>query len=465
MATNDKRHTLIDQLIGRQIGLLAILLLVVGVSQYLILRSVLFHATARTLREEISVLTPIIRHTLTDRGLPGLSHLGNLLVSRLKAPGVEVVITNAAGHPVASSSTLKAAVPKFYTTPYFLWNHRVVVDNVIGNKYYPSGYIWLMSSVAPLHAILRRDAELYLFLASLSLILAGWLGALSVRQSLRPLQAIRESTQRIAAGEFGQVTRLDQAPAELEDLAVSIDAMSESIRSLFLQEKTLSEQMRRFVADASHELRTPLTAINGFLDLMARGELNEDEQARGLRVMKNQAQRMGRLVNQLLTLSRMDSAQDTPVSIIDVPLQRWLDDAMAEVRRMLDPRPLTLKVEQVTALADPDILSDVLLNLLENIQRYTPPSTPVRLAVLSQGDWVVLVVEDHGPGIDADDLPFIFDRFFRGDRSRASASGGTGLGLSIVKSVVETMGGSIRAENVDPHGMRFSVFLPKSPQN
>ncbi len=465
MAGPPKRRTLIDQLIGRQVGLLAVLLLVVGVSQYLILRSVLLHSTARTLRDEIGVLTPIIHHTLTARGIPGLSHLAKLLVSRLRAPGVEVVITNAAGHPLASSSTVKA-VPHFYTAPYFIWNHRVVVDAVIGdNPYYPSGYLWLMSSLAPLHAILRRDAELYVFLASLSLILAGWLGALSVRRSLKPLDIIRESTQRIASGEFGHTTRIENAPAELEDLGQSIDRMSASIQSLFAQEKTLSEQMRRFVADASHELRTPLTSITGFLDLMARGELTPEEQARGLRVIRSQGQRMGRLVSQLLTLSRMDSLEASQLSVGPLALDRWVDDIMSEIKRTIDPRPLVVEIPPLTVMADPDYLSNALFNLLQNINRYTPPTCQVRLSAHAEGNEVAIEVEDTGPGIQADQLPYIFDRFFRGDRSRSSSSGGTGLGLAIVKSAIEAMQGRITAQRISPHGMRFTIFLPHAPQN
>ncbi|NMP21777.1 sensor histidine kinase [Sulfobacillus harzensis] len=461
MTPRNKRRTLIDQLIGRQVGLLAILLLVVGVSQYLILRSVLYHSTARTLDGEISVLKPIIHHTMASRGIPGLSHLAQILVSRLRAPGVEVFITNAARQKLASSSTLKAAVPHFSTAPYFIWNHRIVVDAVIGNPYYPSGYIWLLSSLSPLHAILRRDAELYVFLASLSLILAGWLGALSVRQTLRPLETIRESTQRIASGEFGHLTHLDNAPQEIEDLGRSIDRMSQSIQELFLQEKTLSEQMRRFVADASHELRTPLTSITGFLDLMARGELTPEEQARGLRVIRSQGKRMARLVNQLLTLSRMDSAEPSQLNVTEVALNRWLDDLLPEIQRIIAPRPLTTHIAPVVALAEPDHLADALYSLLENIQRYTPEDTQVLITLASQGGYAVLSVEDSGPGISPENLPHIFERFFRGDRSRSSTSGGTGLGLAIVKSVVEAMSGRVSAKNVEPHGMCFQISLPQ----
>ncbi len=462
MEREPKRRTLTDQLIGRQILLLASLLLVVGASQYLILRTVLFSSTATTLRDDISVLAPIIHHSLAAHGIAGFNRIAQVLVSRLRAPGVEVVITNALGHVMASSSTLPSAVPPLYDDPYFIWHHRVVVDAVIGNPYYPSGYVWLLASVTPIHHILGRDAELYAFLAFLALILSGWLGSLSVRQTLWPLQQIRESTQRIAAGEFGYVTRIDNAPAELYDLGESINRMAASIQALFAQEKALSEQMRRFVADASHELRTPLTAINGFLDLMSKGELTPEEQERGLKAIRNQGQRMARLVNQLLTLSRIDNAPTSQIHLVRVTLDAWLGELAGDIQRLIQPRTLHMDVQPVEVMADPDRLTEVLFNLLDNIQQYTPPDTNVSIRVTEQGEAAVITIEDTGPGIPADDLPHVFDRFYRGDRARTSRSGGSGLGLSIVKSLVEAQRGTITVEPNTPHGARFILTLPRS---
>jgi two-component system OmpR family sensor kinase len=455
-----RRRTLINQLIGRQVALLAILLFVVGVSQYLILRAVLFASTAQTLGNEIAVLTPVVHHTLANRGIAGFSHIADIMVARLRSPGVEVVITNALGQVIAASTTLHAKLPPLYNSPYFIWNQRLVVNRVIGNVYYPSGYVWLLSSTRPIHSILSHDAVLYVFLAVLSLIVAGWLGSLSVRQTLHPLEQIRQMTQRIASGEFGHATRIDNAPAELQDLGESIDRMSESIQALFSQEKALSEQMRRFVADASHELRTPLTAITGFLDLMSHGELTPEEQERGLRAIQAQGRRMGRLVNQLLMLSRMDSAPESHLTLQPIRLDRWLADLSPEIDHLVHPRPVSITAAPVTAHVDPDRLTQVLTNLLENIRAYTPDHTEVRIIVQMEQDWIVMRVEDNGPGIPPEDLPYVFDRFYRGDRARTSQSGGSGLGLSIAQSLIEAHHGTIRAEAVVPHGSRFVITLP-----
>lgn len=459
--------TLSDKLIGRQILLLTILLIIIGISQYLILRTVLFSSTAQSLHDEISVLAPIIHHALLFRAPNRLHGLARELVSRLRAPGVEVMITNVSGHIIASSQTLYKTVPPRYLQNYFIWHHRMVVNAPIGDIYNPSGYVWLLTSTAPLQRILARDAEFFTFLAATALLLAGWLGSMSVRQSLRPLKKIRDSTVKIATGQFGHTTKLDHAPKELADLGDAINTMSLAIQDLFEQEKSLSEQMRRFVADASHELRTPLTAINGFLDLIINDQtLTPEEAQRGFRTIRREGQRMTRLVNQLLTLSRMDTAPESQVHLASVNLRGWIHDLLPTIESLIAPRRLTVQNRDVTVLADPDRLTEVLMNLMENVSRYTPKDKPVTVNITEDAATGGFQVIDSGPGIHANDLPHIFDRFYRSDRARTSESGGTGLGLAIVLSLVHAQGGAVTAENrEDGQGAVFSVKLPKVSGN
>lgn len=455
-------ETLTGKLIGRQIILLTVLLVVIGFSLYVILRTVLFSASAHSLHDEIAVLAPIVHHTLKQRSPKDFALLAQILTARLHNPGVEVLVTNAMGHIIASSSTLLQQTPPLYAGDYFLWHGHVVVDAPLGNPLFPSGYIWLMTAVAPMQRILHRVVELYAFLALAVLLLSGWLGALSVRQSLYPLRQIRDSTVKIASGEFGHTTAIGRAPRELADLGEAIDSMSLAIKDLFEQEKALSEQMRRFVADASHELRTPLTAIIGFLDLMARGELNPDEERRGVAVVRKQGQRMAQLVNQLLTLSRVESAPESQVQLAPLDLPRWLQETLPAGESLLGDRPLVIQAGPAVVRADPDRMTEILLNLLDNVSRYTPAGTVVELTTGTNENQGFLTVADHGPGIPQDDLPHIFERFYRSDRSRSSTSGGSGLGLAIVKALARAQGGTVIAANRQPpqHGAVFTVFLP-----
>jgi two-component system OmpR family sensor kinase len=247
------QKTLTDELIGRQILLLASLLVVIGISQYLSLRIVLLHSEARSLYQEISVLAPIIHRAMIKDSAVHFNALASFVVGRLKAPGVEVLITNRHGIIIANSSTLVPSVPPIdFSHSYFLWHHHVVVDAPLGSPADPSGYVWLLAQSHSLNEVLIRDIELFAFLGFLSLAITGWLGSLSVKHSLIPLQQIRDSTARIAQGEIGLITTLKDPPKELAELGDAINVMSLSIKDLLDQEKMLSEQMRRFVADASH---------------------------------------------------------------------------------------------------------------------------------------------------------------------------------------------------------------------
>ncbi len=460
------QKTLTDELIGRQILLLAILLMVIGVSQFLTLRVVLLHSESRSLYQEISVLAPIIHRAMTHDSAEHFHALASLLVSRLKAPGVEVLITNHYGVIVANSSTLVPVVPPVSPVHgYFLWHHHMVVDTPLGSPSNPSGYIWLLTRSHSLNRILIRDLELFAFLGFLALAATGWLGSLSVKHSLIPLQQIRDSTSRIAHGEIGHITRLKNPPRELAELGDAINVMSLSIKDLIDQEKMLSEQMRRFVADASHELRTPLTALNGFLTLMSEDTLDEAELQQGFRVMRQEGERMARLVNQLLTLSRLDSVSETPAHNSLVDLGEWIQAIRPLLEPLASAHHLEIRPSSIETETDRDHLTEMLFNLVENASRYTPAGSHILIHMGRRAHSALIFVEDDGPGIDEQDLPHIFDRFYRGDRSRTSRSGGTGLGLAIVDTLAASLKGHVSAENkpAPQHGAIFTIHIPLRP--
>ncbi|MDA8193445.1 MAG: HAMP domain-containing sensor histidine kinase [Thermaerobacter sp.] len=457
------RATLNGQLIGRQMGLLAVLLTVIGLSLFLILRTVLLDAVARSMHGEIAVLAPIIHRTLHSGTPQDFSHFARLLMAHLRGPGVDVLVSNAEGHIIARSTPLIKTAPPLFNGPYFLWNGHIVVDAPLGNPFYPHGYVWLLTALAPSQRVLQRVVELYAVLALAVLGLAGWLGSVSVRKTLAPLGQIRDSTVKIAAGQFGHTTDIAHAPRELAELGDAINSMSVAIHDLFRQEKALSEQMRRFVADASHELRTPLTAITGFLDLIDRGGLTAEEERRGRAAVRKQGQRMAQLVNQLLTLSHVDSAPEGQIQLAPVALDQWLTDILPIAEGLVAPRPLTVETEPVVVRADADRLSEVLFNLLDNAARYTPADGEIAVTVAAEPAYGVLTVADRGAGIPPDDVPHIFERFYRSDRARSSASGGSGLGLAIVDTLVRAHGGQVTVANrpAPDHGAIFTVRLPR----
>ena len=460
------RRTLTDQLIGRQVLLLAILVVVIALSQYIILRAVLISSEARTLHQEMVVLAPLIHRDLLHRTTPGFRSLANILSARLTASGINLIIADSTGQLVSTSSRLiSPSPPPIVSGHYLLWHGHLVVSAGLGDFHYPDGRLWLLTRLTPMHDILMRDLYLVVALGALMLAVTALAGSFLMRRSLRPLETIRAGTTRIAGGDIGYTTTLADAPLELQEVSDAINSMSLSIKDLFDQEKLLAEQMRRFVADASHELRTPLTAINGFLSILRNTELSPEEESEGLATIQHESQRMARLVNQLLTLSRIDTAPATAIAPVPLNLQDWLNTVTPVLGSVADPHPITFSGHPIGVVADPDRLTEIVLNLVENAARYSPPESPIEIAVYAREGRAILEVGDYGPGIPPSDLNHLFERFYRSDEARTSTSGGTGLGLSIVDALVKAHDGYVEVSNREApqHGAIFRVLLPLQP--
>ncbi len=237
---------------------------------------------------------------------------------------------------------------------------------------------------------------------------------------------------------------------EIGDLARAFNQTLERLERLF-------RSQQRFLADVSHELRTPLTSVRGNLDLMRRfGEYDEES----MLVIQDEMERMSRLLGDLLLLARADTG--------GLPLRREpveLDNVLFEVYRQISriEKPVTVEliaVDQAMILGDEDRLKQLLLNLVDNAIKYTQPGGGVRLSLAKDTGWAQLVVSDTGIGIPAEDLPHIFERFYRVDKARSRAQGGSGLGLAIAKWVVQAHGGVIKVDSIVGQGTTFTVTLP-----
>jgi signal transduction histidine kinase len=218
-----------------------------------------------------------------------------------------------------------------------------------------------------------------------------------------------------------------------------------------------------FVADVSHELRTPLTVIKGTVETLQDGALDDLDAREGfLASMANEIERLIRLVNDLLVLTRADAGalnlQPQPVNLGD--LARARVEHLAGIAARRDIRLRVVAESPALALADPDRIAQVLDNLLDNAIRYSRPGEQVTVAVAPAGGEVTSSVADTGPGIPARHLPFIFDRFYRADAARSRSRGGSGLGLSIARALVLAHGGQIAAQSVEGQGTTLTFRLP-----
>lgn len=225
------------------------------------------------------------------------------------------------------------------------------------------------------------------------------------------------------------------------------------------------EAMRRdFVTNVSHELRTPLTAVRGYLEaLRETPEVPAPQRQKFLDIMERHTQRMERLVRDLLRLARLDSGQDAidaarlTVPALVASVEHDLESVLAARRQRV---VLTVADDVPTITGDFAKLSDALRNVVENACHYGPEGSAIEVAATLTGDTVVITVSDRGPGIHENDLPRIFERFYRADRSRSVDPGGTGLGLSIARHLVELHGGRITAANRAGGGATVTISIP-----
>lgn len=331
----------------------------------------------------------------------------------------------------------------------------------------PIGVLQVGRSLAPIEEALSNLRSTLAVVASSSLgaaVICGWFLA---GAALRPIDRMSQAAAAIGASQdFNRRVEHHGTGDELGRLAQTFNAMLARLQDAYSRLERANRELeaalvvqRRFVADASHELRTPLTAIRGNVGLLQRvTDLAPQDRDETLADLAAEVERMSRLVNDLLLLARADAGQHLDLQPLD--LQPLVLSAVRQARLLADGLSVELEdpVPDLWINGDADRLAQVLLILLDNAIKYTPPSGQVRVSVQRKGERVALGVSDTGVGIPPEELPRVFDRFFRGDWSRPH--GGAGLGLSIAHWIVAEHGGSIRVESTVGQGTSATVSFP-----
>jgi two-component system OmpR family sensor kinase len=321
-----------------------------------------------------------------------------------------------------------------------------------------------LSGVEAVETALVRTLLLVGILALGGLLIVAWF---VVRHDLLPLERIARAAGAIAGGDLSHRAGVPHDQTEVGRLGTAFDAMVDQIESSFAQQQAAlearaqsDERLRRFVADASHELRTPLTAVRGYADLYRAGGLQDPaDLAIAMDRIGTESRRMGVLVEDLLTLARLD--QGRPIRRDPVNLSRIADNAVSDARALEPGRSITGSIDAgVIVLGDEDRLRQVMGNLLANVRMHTAPSTPFEVIVRPVEAEAEVLVVDHGPGIPNEHGSSVFDRFHRVDPGRSRDHGGAGLGLSIAASIIAAHGGSIWHEPTPGGGATFGMRLP-----
>ena len=307
------------------------------------------------------------------------------------------------------------------------------------------------STVAVL--FLGRDAGLSFAVAvMLATVLGLAMAQLLARGMTSPLRDMAAAASAMARGDYQRRVRASSRD-EVGDLARAFNAMAAELGGV--------ERMRRdLVANVSHELRTPIGALQALLENLADGVEPPDPAA--LRTALAQTERLGRLVEQLLDLSRLESG-GLALEPVSFPVRELLEQATRECE--LGERLVRLKVcvqpGDLEATGDPERVHQVVANLLDNAVRHSPADGRVWLSAHRSNGSTRIEVSDEGPGIAAHEAERVFERFYRTDGARRASDGGSGLGLAIARWIVDAHGGAIRAEGRDPHGCRMVVELPR----
>ncbi|MBY8886933.1 HAMP domain-containing histidine kinase [Streptomyces sp. PTM05] len=332
----------------------------------------------------------------------------------------------------------------------------------------PAGVV-VASSLDDVTTTTSRLHTAFLLIGAVVVALLGIAGWFAVRAGLGPLRRIEATAAEIAAGRPLSHRMPEASPrTEAGRLSSALNGMLAQIESAFAARAESEDRMRRFVADASHELRTPLAGIRGFAELYRMGALSEEADVkRTMARIESEAVRMGGLVEDLLTLARMD--EQRPLQLAPMDLRTLAADALHDTTALDATRPVALTGPggdgtppgPALVLGDEARLRQVVANLVGNAVAHTPKGTPVRIGVGTVDGRGVIEVADEGPGLTPHQADRVFERFYRVDASRSrQEGGGAGLGLAIVTALVTAHQGRVDLETAPGSGAVFRVSLP-----
>lgn len=375
---------------------------------------------------------------------------GTGMLDQIKAGGVHFAVWNSDGSPQVSSADLPK--PERGTEGDTMLM-RTVDDMRQAVHFTGAGRCFLVGrSIANAQQELRQLAW-YLAAAGAGVLALGLLGGwwLAAR-AIQPIQAISETAEKIATGDLSQRIPVAKSEDELGRLAGVLNSTFSRLDAAFTQQA-------RFTADAAHELRTPVAAVLMHSQNGLATELLTDEQRESFDACQRAAQRMKRLIDSLLELSRLDAGQE-PIKREPLDLAEVASDCIDLVEGLAEGRNITLETHLEMAPCSGDIgrIGQVVTNLLSNAIEHTRDR--ITITTQRQNGHAILTVTDNGPGIPTEHLPHLFDRFYRAEASRTRGSEHNGLGLAISKAIVDAHGGEIVIESQEAKGSKFIVRLP-----
>lgn len=317
------------------------------------------------------------------------------------------------------------------------------------------GYVVATASSTGMSELMRRVARIYILSAIIPLFLMFVAIYLITYRMTRPLKLMSQAAYSMSRGDFSKripVTRDD----EIGELAVSFNQMTNAL-------VRLEETRKDFVANVSHELKTPMTTIGGFIDGMLDGTIPEDKHKEYLLLVSNEIKRLSRMVDSMLNISRIES-KEFSLKFSNFDFREMLLSIVISQEQRIESKEIEIigldEIPTVFVDADKDLIYRAVYNLVDNAVKFTEQSGKIDFSVKLDSKYMTFTIGNTGSGIAKKDLPYVFDRFYKGDKSRSAVKDSTGLGLYLVKTIIKNHGGTVNVQSEENKRTAFEFTLP-----
>ncbi|WP_445478554.1 ATP-binding protein [Lysinibacillus irui] len=377
----------------------------------------------------------------------------------------DVVVTNRQGEILASSqphpeirdmlSKIDGEIPYKGRVLQANWQEAKAIATIspIKEQQTTIGYVFMFQHTDSIHALMKRLNKHFLIVGIVSGLVTIAVIIVLSKKLAKPLIQMKEATLNMSKGDF-TVALSTNSKDELGDLANAIQLLSNDLNHL-------RQERKEFFSSIAHELRTPLTFIKGYTDILAKRDLTEQDRQKYLAIIIEETNRLSRLIKDLFDLAKMDE-NSFVIEKQCIQLHSFITSMEEKLHPAFQEKGIYFNVHCENGLllwADEARLEQILFNLLNNALIYCAPGETTSVTVKKNKDVISIVVKDTGKGIPAEDVPYIFERFYRVEKSRSRALGGSGLGLAIVKELVEAHGGKMKVSSEINKGTTFELLF------
>lgn len=374
----------------------------------------------------------------------------NILGSTIKQTDLQPFIESSQETTVEKDHTVE---DDWRNQPY------IITVSAIDQNGTPIGYVYMFQETESIHALIDRLNRHFLLAGIIALTLTFIIIFFLTRALTTPLLKMKEATFQISKGNFS-VTLPHLGNDELGELAQSIELLAQDLNYL-------KKERNDFLASISHELRTPLTYIKGYADILMTRKWKEEDNNKYLKIIVDETNRLSSLIQDLFSLAKIDK-NTFVIQKQHISLHYLLQKIETTYSPAFQQKEMKLIIhcpDNTYLLADPSRLEQIIINLLDNAMKYSFDDSETHIKVMVKKDITTIIIQDNGIGIPEEDLPYIFHRFYRVDKSRTRLSGGTGLGLAIVQELMHAQGASINVQSKLGEGTTFTLTFPNKELN